>query len=527
MQTTRGTKTHHTTWNVHRAKNRWKHNSKRHVGVVVDAEASSYAPTPHTLPIAKQVLGVYVSGSKDALRAAPVDVETGAFLAGGVAAELQGREPEQIAEAIRKVVEAVDWTGIVGVGLPGQLNREVDAMSVHSVQQARKDRNDMEKVIRDAVHRPIVVMTGAEASGHGEIAFGAAQDQGGAKDKLVLVVTLGKGIGAALFDHGLPVLNLSVEHITSTWDAPEASDAPLPPPEEDDPVPWQRWADRVQSYLGKLADTLNPELIIISGASAASFDKYKDLLDLPCDLRPGKLGPMAGVKGAAAGAAQRKHVRDELFAMQRALRMKLRGKVTTEEGLHEAFNALDRDGDGLVSVTEIATVARDLGLLLEKGEAELLLGELDVDNVGALNFQEFSDWWKQAATAESVTVISTEAEFDDALAESAGGVLCLLVGFTFCRPCKALKPKYSKIANAYDTVRFLYVNGNENASTINLCRDRLKVKTSPSAFIFRQGELTHQHSGKSEEKIIAGLNRNLPEGEIPAEYRTVVLQEEQ
>eukprot|EP00894_Picocystis_sp_ML_P000942 jgi/Pico_ML_1/51459/g2487.t1 len=212
--------------------------------------------------------------------------------------------------------------------------------------------------------------------------------------------------------------------------------------------------------------------------------------------------------------------------MQRALRRKLRGKITKEDGLEAAFSALDGDGDGLVSVTEIATVARDLGLLLEKGEAELLLGELDVDNIGALNFQEFSDWWQQAATEDNVTVITTEAEFDDALAESAGGVLCLLVGFTFCRPCKALKPKYSKIAGAYDTVRFLYVNGNENASTINLCRDRLKVKTSPSAFIFRRGELTHQHAGKSEEKIIAGLNRNLPEGEIPAEYKATALPKE-
>jgi calmodulin len=63
-----------------------------------------------------------------------------------------------------------------------------------------------------------------------------------------------------------------------------------------------------------------------------------------------------------------------------------------EEALRElkhAFDLFDRNGDGYISVQELATVFQSLGQSLTTAELQLLLQDIDTDGDGRIDFSEF------------------------------------------------------------------------------------------------------------------------------------------
>ena len=71
---------------------------------------------------------------------------------------------------------------------------------------------------------------------------------------------------------------------------------------------------------------------------------------------------------------------------------------------------------------------------------------------------------------------------------------------------------YKQFATRFPEARFLRVNGNENADMVHLGRDRLGVRSSPSFYIFRNGEQVHHHTGAKEEKFEEVRKRGDPRG---------------
>ena len=90
--------------------------------------------------------------------------------------------------------------------------------------------------------------------------------------------------------------------------------------------------------------------------------------------------------------------------------------------------------------------------------------------------------------------------------------MVLKVGFTSCAPCKKFLPHFEQRALDFrENARFVRIYGNENASTIHLARDRLAVKTTPTFFVFKDGELTHSHSGANVEKFDDAVKEQMGE----------------
>jgi polyphosphate glucokinase len=137
----------------------------------------------------------------------------------------------------------------------------------------------------------------ADAAGLAEARFGAARDRRG----VVLLVTVGTGLGTALLNDGIVVANSELGHlevngkIADTW----ASDAKR----EEKQLSWQQWAERFDTYLKKLHAVLWPELIVVGGGAVKHADKFIDLLDPGCEVRVAELGNLAGIVGAALAAA--------------------------------------------------------------------------------------------------------------------------------------------------------------------------------------------------------------------------------
>jgi polyphosphate glucokinase len=238
-------------------------------------------------------LGVDVGGS--GVKAARVDLTTGTPEGRERIATPQPSTPEAVAGAIREVVGRFDTEGPVGCTMP--------AVVLHGVVRTASNIDpawigtDARVLFTRTLGRTVEVLNDADAAGVAEIRFGSARDEKG----VVAMVTLGTGVGTALFVGGVLVPNTELGHIeidgqiADSWASGAARDTLA--------LSWKDWAKRVDTYLTKLHALLWCDLIVLGGGVTKNSDKFLDRLDPGCEVRIAQLGNNAGIVGAALVAA--------------------------------------------------------------------------------------------------------------------------------------------------------------------------------------------------------------------------------
>ena len=242
-----------------------------------------------------KILGIDIGGS--GIKGAPVDTDSGELLADRYRLPTpDSAKPDPMADTVAEVVQHFKWQGPVGCGFPAVVKEGVVYTAANvSKQWIGVNANQL---IQKATHCPAVVINDADAAGLAEMRFGAGRDQHG----VVLVVTLGTGIGTALFSSGQLVPNLELGHLEIRGvDAEElASDAAR----QRQDMSWEKWAKRVDLYLTTLERLLWPDLIIVGGGVSKKYDKFLPLLTLRTKVVPAEMRNEAGIVGAALGAIQ-------------------------------------------------------------------------------------------------------------------------------------------------------------------------------------------------------------------------------
>jgi thiol-disulfide isomerase/thioredoxin len=463
------------------------------------------------------VLGVYVNASAEDLRAAPLDARTGEFAKAGASTKLEARTARGIAEAVAKLVDTLEWRGRVGVSLPGLLTR-VEG-EVGNAREGTLARDEVEAACRTATGCDVSVAGGAEACGAAELKFGAgvslSQD---AREGLVMFCMVGGRFSTALFEHGEVVKNFEGEKIVDSWsddDEEGGTRAAKIPLNNDDTEGWNAYAARVNAYLLKLSAKYKPDAIILGGKAGENADKILDKLTCETQVVAGTLGFVAGVKGAAVLASQQLDARETLSQVREAIGLEtgVSPQYVTDEQLRSVFDKFDANGSGVLELSELAAATAALNVRVD--DVKRLMDLLDYDNNGVVSFQEWRRWWESEIKNETVTTIVSQDEWEKLQKNERDRLICLEVGFTFCRPCKAFARKYEKIAEEFPSIKFVFMNGNENGSTTVLARDVLGIKTTPSFFLFRSGERLHFHSGAKEERLRNAINRHIRDEEWP------------
>ena len=133
----------------------------------------------------------------------------------------------------------------------------------------------------------------ADAAGYAEMHFGAGRGVSG----LVIIVTLGTGIGTALFINGHLVPNTELGHLEIRGKDAETWAAERVRKERD--LSWKKWARRVDVYLKHLQRYFWPDLIIIGGGASNKRDRFLPRLTVPVKVVPARLRNDAGIVGAA------------------------------------------------------------------------------------------------------------------------------------------------------------------------------------------------------------------------------------
>ncbi len=234
--------------------------------------------------------GVDVGGS--GIKGAPVDLATGELAAARFKAPTpQPATPDTVAGVVGNVVAHFGWDGPVGCTFPGVVMQGVARTAANM--DAAWVGTDVAGVVGAAVGAEVTAVNDADAAGLAEVLYGAARG----RDGLVLVVTLGTGIGTALVYQGRLIPNLELGHIElGGVDAETRASAAA---REHQGLDWARWARRLQRYFRALEDYLWPELIVVGGGVSRRADRFLPLLQLRTPIVAATLENRAGTVGAA------------------------------------------------------------------------------------------------------------------------------------------------------------------------------------------------------------------------------------
>ena len=240
-----------------------------------------------------EVLGIDIGGS--GIKGAPVDIKKGKMLSERHRIPTpQPSKPKDVARVVNKIIRYFAWDGPVGCGFPAIVQDGVvlSAANVHKSWVG----TDAEALFNKVSGYPIRVVNDADAAGLAEMKFGAGKGRKGT----VMVITLGTGIGSALFINGHLVPNTELGHIEINCDDAEklASDAAR----KREDLSWKKWGKRLNEYLQTLENLFSPELFILGGGVSKKHEKFIPRLSVRARVVPAQLRNEAGIVGAAMAA---------------------------------------------------------------------------------------------------------------------------------------------------------------------------------------------------------------------------------
>ena len=211
--------------------------------------------------------------------------------------------PKAVTKTVMGLIKTFDWSGQVGCAFPARIKGGV----VHTATNIDKDFIGMNIAshFSDKSGCEVCVLNDADAAGIAEMRFGAGK---GRKD-LVILITLGTGIGTAVFIEGVLVPNTELGHIDVKGRAGEKWAAASVRERKD--LSWKKYADRLQDYLDRIEFLLAPDLIILGGglSKPERAKEFVPLLKTEADLDTAILGNSAGIVGAAMYAVSQAWVK--------------------------------------------------------------------------------------------------------------------------------------------------------------------------------------------------------------------------
>ena len=241
-------------------------------------------------------LGIDVGGT--GVKGNVVDTRTGELVAERVRiATPHPATPEAVADTVAAVVEAHGWEGPVGITLPSVVKDGV-AHTAANIDPSWPGTDALtlfgERLGRTSVH----VLNDADAAGLAEMRFGVGQGRGG----VVCMLTIGTGIGSAVFHDGVLLPSTEFGHLQV--DGHDAETRASAAAREREDLSWGKWAKRLSRYLQVLEDLIWPDLFVLGGGVSKKPGKWVPLLEARTEVVPAQLQNQAGIVGAAMAAAE-------------------------------------------------------------------------------------------------------------------------------------------------------------------------------------------------------------------------------
>jgi polyphosphate glucokinase len=238
-----------------------------------------------------QILGVDIGGS--GIKGAIVDTETGKLITERHRINTpEPATPEAVAKVLAQLVKHFNWSGPVGCGFPASIQ--------HGVARTAANLSDLfiginiDTLFSEVTKCPCYSLNDADAAGIAEMHFGVGKNQSG----VVLLITIGTGLGTVLFTDGVLLPNTELGHLymeNGKKGEHYASDSVRKAKDLD----WKSWGQRFNNYLGMMEALFWPDLIILGGGASKKLDRFKQTITVNTPVKPATLLNLAGIIGAA------------------------------------------------------------------------------------------------------------------------------------------------------------------------------------------------------------------------------------
>ena len=240
-----------------------------------------------------QILGIDIGGT--GIKGAPVETDTGVLLLERFRLPTpEGAKPDPIAAVIKEIAAQFGWYAQIGCGFPAVIRNGV-AESAANI-NSRWIGTNVAQLFSEVTQCPVNVINDADAAGLAEVTFGAGRGVKG----VILMITIGTGLGSGLFIDGKLVPNTELGHIEVDCDDAETLASDEVRKEQD--LSWKKWAKRLDKYLNSLEKLFSPDLMILGGGVVKKQDQFLPLITAHTRIVPAALGNDAGIVGAALAA---------------------------------------------------------------------------------------------------------------------------------------------------------------------------------------------------------------------------------
>lgn len=242
-----------------------------------------------------EVLGIDIGGS--GIKGAPVDIDSGTLIRPRYRlATPNPAKPSLVADTVAEIVEKFKWEGRLGVGYPGVV-RKGTTLTAANIHEDWIGLNAA-KYFKKKTGRKTCLINDADAAGLAEVVFGAGRRRKG----VILVITIGTGLGTALFTDGHLLPNCEFGHLElngmdAEWIASDAA-------RKREKLSWKKWGQRFNYYLQTMERLVWPDMIILGGGVSKKFQMYKTYIKVKAEVVPAQMLNDAGIVGAALGACK-------------------------------------------------------------------------------------------------------------------------------------------------------------------------------------------------------------------------------
>lgn len=242
-----------------------------------------------------EILGIDIGGS--GIKGALVDTEKGEFTTERKRIPTpQPATPQAVIQTVNQIVKHFAYAGPIGVGIP--------SVVIDGVVKSAANIDDGwigypgQKALAEVTGCPVTLLNDADVAAIAEMKFGAGHNHPG----VVMVFTLGTGIGSSMFVHGRLVPNLELGHIFMRNQKKDAEEYASDRIRQEKDLDWKPWGKRLNEYFQYIEALFSPQLIIIGGGVSKKHESFLKYINITAEIVPAELLNQAGIVGAALAA---------------------------------------------------------------------------------------------------------------------------------------------------------------------------------------------------------------------------------